>query len=86
MALISAEFKKVLLRKPVWIALLLMILIEVGLVWQRDRIYGNFPGRDRFMRPAYRTLYREIGEGEMTPDKSDFVNSEFNRLAKIALA
>ncbi len=86
MALIGAEFKKVLARKSVWTALLLLILLEIGFVWQLDRFYGNFPGRDRFMRPAYRKLYREIGEGEITPDKSDFVISEFNRLAKIALA
>ena len=86
MALIGAEFKKVLVRKSVWTALLLLILLEIGFVWQLDRFYGNFPGRDRFMRPAYRKLYREIGEGEITPDKSDFVISEFNRLAKITLA
>ena len=86
MGLISAEFKKILSRKSVWIALLLLTLIEVGFVWQLDRNYGNFPQSDRFMRPAYRALYREIGEGEITPDKSDFVISEFNRLAKIALA
>lgn len=85
MALIGAEFKKVLARKSVWVALLLLILLEVGFVWQFDRFYGNFPGRDRFMRPAYRKLYREIGEGEITPAKSDFVISEFNRLAKIVL-
>ena len=51
MALIGAEFKKVLARKSVWTALLLLILLEIGFVWQLDRFYGNFPGRDRSCVP-----------------------------------